>query len=625
MQNRIRSTACAMLLFATAADATVRDKPITIADRATFNPAVPYVKAASLAGGAPMRQSLGSPHRIMRVITTQPTDSLFSVRDTVRRLNSSMTGDIVVQLSPGSYHLARSLVLDGRDSGTNGYDVIWKGGPEVILDGGIPITNWSLVDYPHHIYHADVSAGFDTRQIYVNGVRAQRARGEIDPKGWSVTQTGFLATERALAAIRGGEHVELVGRAVWKEFRCQISDVAGASVNLVQPCWKNAHIQPGVEFNHVSWVENSYQLLKQKGQWYLDQRTHYLYYMPRAGEDLRSALVTAAGVQTLVDVHGSPEAPVHNIVLDNISYRYTGWTHVNSRDGYAPLQAGFTFAGAQNRYEDSHLQRMTGAVSLAFAHHVVIKHSEFTHLGGMGISILTGSAYDELVDCSFSDISGSSAVIGETTLAYRDAVAADSRNTVHDIIFAHNRVTDVASEYHDNVGVFGGYVQRLTVTANEISNLPYTGISVGWGWRPGPFPLGHNKISGNYVHEVMQVLADGGSVYVLGGQPESSIDGNCLVGSPGSGVFLDNGSEGQTVSDNVIINTKNWLQVNQGARHNVIVQNTIDVASEIVHETDNVLRDNFILPQDTKISAATKRVRYCLSALTRSHGADKTK
>lgn len=614
MQKCIWSMACGVVLLVTITNAVARNDHITTADRAAFNPAIPNGKTATLNDGAAKRRSLGSPHRTMLVIRTRPNASLLAVRDTVRRLNRNMTGDIVVQLYPGSYHLLRSLVLDGRDSGTNGHDVIWRGGPGVVLDGGIRITNWSPVDYKRHIYRANVGPGFDTRQIYVDGVRAQRARGEIDPKGWSVTPTGFLANERALAAIKGGEHVELVGRAVWKEFRCPISEITGSSVNLVQPCWHNAHIQPGVEFNHVSWAENSYQFLKQKGQWYLDQRMHNLYYIPRAGENLKSARVIAAGVQTLIEFRGSLGSSVHNIELDRISFQHTGWTHPNSSDGYAPLQAGFFFAGAPNKYDDSHLQRMAGAVSLVFAHHIVIKYSEFTHLGGMGISVLTGSAYDDVVDCRFSDISGSSAVIGETTLAYRDAVAADLGNTVHDISFARNRVTDVATEYHDNVGVFGGYVQQLTVAANEISNLPYTGISVGWGWRPGPFPLGHNNISGNYVHEVMQVLADGGSVYVLGGQPHSSIHSNCIIGSLGSGVFLDNGSEGQTVSDNIVINTRNWLQVNQGARHNVIFQNTIDMPSEIVREADNVLRNNIIRPQVGRISAATKRMIYCHAA-----------
>ena len=351
----------------------------------------------------------------------------------------------------------------------------------MIVDGGTNIGPWKRANVRQQIYRANLGDNFDTRQIYVNGVRAQRARGEMDPDGWILTPTGFLAPDTDVPLMKGGKHIELAGRAAWKEFRCPISDTNGRIVTMSQPCWKNAQIQPDASFSHVSWIENSCQFLKKSGQWCIEQHDHQIYYLPRVKDDIKSAVVTAGGVNTLVEFRGSLEAPVHNIILEDISFEYTGWTGPNTKEGYAPLQAGFFFTGDHSRYEDGHLERMPAAVSLIFARHITIRRDQFTHLGGAGISVRTGSAYDDIVGCIFSDASGSGALIGETTLAYREASATGPRNTVHDIGFFGNKITNMGAEYHDNVGIFAGYVERLAIVENEIWNLPYTGISVGWG------------------------------------------------------------------------------------------------------------------------------------------------
>jgi hypothetical protein len=90
----------------------------------------------------------------------------------------------------------------------------------------------------------------------------------------------------------------------------------------------------------------------------------------------------------------------------------------------------------------------------------------------------------------------------------------------------------------------------------------------------------------------MQLLDDGGSIYALGGQPGSYIQENCLLNSCGSAIFLDNGSEGQTVKANVVRNSSHWLQINKGARHNVIVNNAID-NPVLIQESDNVIQSNY--------------------------------
>ena len=53
---------------------------------------------------------------------------------------------------------------------------------------------------------------------------------------------------------------------------------------------------------------------------------------------------------------------------------------------------------------------------------------------------------------------------------------------------ADDYVSRVAQDYYGNVGILSGYTDGLVVEHNEVADMPYTGISVGWGcrWRTRP-------------------------------------------------------------------------------------------------------------------------------------------
>ena len=114
--------------------------------------------------------------------------TLDGARDKVRTVNADMTGDIVVDLLDGTYDLSSTFTLSEdattHDSGTNGFDVIYQAAPgaKPILSGGAaPTSTFTLHDAAKNIWQASVPAGLDTRQVYVDGVRATRARSATNP------------------------------------------------------------------------------------------------------------------------------------------------------------------------------------------------------------------------------------------------------------------------------------------------------------------------------------------------------------------------------------------------------------------------------------------------------------
>ena len=45
----------------------------------------------------------------------------------VRKINSDMTGDIIINIAPGTYELDEELRVRPEDSGSNGFDVVFRG------------------------------------------------------------------------------------------------------------------------------------------------------------------------------------------------------------------------------------------------------------------------------------------------------------------------------------------------------------------------------------------------------------------------------------------------------------------------------------------------------------------
>ena len=45
--------------------------------------------------------------------------------------------------------------------------------------------------------------------------------------------------------------------------------------------------------------------------------------------------------------------------------------------------------------------------------------------------------------------------------------------------------------------------------------MNYTGISVGFGWTKSTTAMTNNKINWNKIHNIAQLLSDGGAIYTL--------------------------------------------------------------------------------------------------------------
>lgn len=480
-------------------------------------------------------------------------------RDHARALAPSRPGDLVVQLRGGVYRLGHTFALTAADSGVNGA-IVYRAAPgeAPLLSGAVAVTGFAPATTPAGAYVATVPAGTHARQLWVNGRRATRARGPDLPAGYVKTATGFTLGDAAMAGWPDRAGLEVVGTQAWKMFRCPVTDVAAAGVTIAAPCWSASQMQAGYTFDTVGWVENAIELLDARGEFHLDDAGGKLYYLPRDGEDLASADVELPVLEQILLGQGDPASPLHDVSFEGIGFAHATWTGPSTPDGYAPLQAGVTMRGSPPAQ-----QKTLANVTFHAAHRIRLQGCGFSHLGGAALAFEVG-AQDNVVTASrFDDVSGSAVIVGDVTHT-EDHHPTDPRAVVSGNTVERSFIARAGVEYFDAPGLFVGYTTRTSLVHNDLFDLPYTGISVGWGWGgvdPGggggyatPSTSHDNDIRGNRIGHHMRRLRDGGAIYVLGAQLGSVIAENVIDNQANAygNLYLDNGTAHFSVSGNVV-------------------------------------------------------------------------
>jgi len=265
------------------------------------------------------------------------------------------------------------------------------------------------------------------------------------------------------------------------------------------------------------------------------------------------------------------------------------------------------------------LKRSTGLTSLHNEHlktpSQVVCHAAksirfdrciFTKLGSGGIDLEFGAQDNVIAGCQFYDISGTAVQIGD--VLKDDHHPDDPRKMVKNNRVENCYVHDCGVEYLGSIGIFAGYTEGTVIAHNEITRLPYSAISIGWGWGEEdagggpadyympfrydtPTPAKNNRIESNHVHDVMNTLDDGGGIYTLGNMPGTVICGNYVHDNQhfAGGIYLDQGSGFIEIKNNVVCNVVKPLHYNNTFQNRKATCNEHDNFFESQSDTANVV------------------------------------
>ncbi|MEW6284374.1 MAG: hypothetical protein AB1758_37510, partial [Candidatus Eremiobacterota bacterium] len=101
------------------------------------------------------------------------------------RAAKNSSGDVVITFRGGIHRLDHPLVLEPADSGQNGHPVVYRSEPgeHAVLSGSVLVSGFQSFDATRNLHRAFVGQR-SSRQLYVNGQRAVRARTEFYPIGF---------------------------------------------------------------------------------------------------------------------------------------------------------------------------------------------------------------------------------------------------------------------------------------------------------------------------------------------------------------------------------------------------------------------------------------------------------
>ncbi|MFF3391815.1 right-handed parallel beta-helix repeat-containing protein [Streptomyces sp. NPDC002669] len=531
-----------------------------------------------------------------------------------RDLARTETGrDVRVLLRNGTYELDEPLVLGAADSGGNGRTVTWTAAPGArpVLSGGRDLTGWR--QNTDGTWTADVPAGVTPRQLFVDGRRATRARGEsCAASTCDATKAGMTgATATGIATWQRPTDAEAVIRIRWRNYHCRITGVNGDAMTFAQPCWANSAsgtdrtgpswdstTVDSARYSGVAFFENAPELLDEPGEFVWNSEARTVTYLPRPGENMRRARTVTPHTERLLLVDGA-----HDITVSGIGFAYAAYRRPGTDEGYAGTQAGLTLTGATGPVDHAgrFYTKPAAAVTVRGGRNIAIDDARFDRLGGAGAILEAGTRDSSLTRSSFTDLSSGAVYVGDTE-PMPGAQRAGERNTV-----AYNTISRTGVEYTDSVGIWAGYEAELTVDHNSLDRLPYSGISVGWGWNQPEAQrsvLRDNRVTDNRITDVMQVAReqhDGGAIYTQGAQPGTVISGNYINRSAfgnterdGNGIYLDEQSSHILVEKNVVTRVgykwiSNWADY--GIR-NTARDNWTDTAAPALGGTGSVMTDN---------------------------------
>ena len=567
----------------------------------------------------------------------KPFKSVYRAQEEVRKNNSDMRGNIYVFLKAGEHYMNKTLNLSSEDSGTNGYNIIYTsyGDGKAFLKGGESKKySWEMYDSEKNIYRTYVGA-LNTRQMYVNGIRAIRARSEEKLANYSVDlgqEYQAITKSMWLAELSDINNVEIVHNGTFYcNYRVLIDSLKKDGdilrIKYNEKFMDRSRTESIIYFGTHLWVENAYELVDNEGEWFLS-RDGFLYYIPRAWENIDEAEITLPTTETLLNGSGKitdeEYNPLHNLIFENIEFGYTtGVRQFNERGGLPLCQDALLLPRLKDGASDlsmGDIEIITAAVQFENVSYLDFKECTFKKTGNGGLNIIGGIQHNNITGNEFYDITSNAMQIGKpmsgdgkSEEAVNEAFPMDKRYYKADINITNNYIHDTAVEFLSAGAMAVTNLQYSNISNNEIFRTSYSGMHTGYGFSARPFNLYYQtSIDHNYIHKTNLLkyeMFDGGAVYHMStafGNPNmaETLEGRNKIsynycedqGGTVNNIYLDEGAGWMEISHNVF-NTDRELPWTYG----VITTGNMGKC--------NIVTDNYLC-DDTLTVAGKKREPY---------------
>ncbi|MFI6932978.1 RICIN domain-containing protein [Streptomyces sp. NPDC050287] len=522
--------------------------------------------------------------------TTAAFRTIQAAQRAVRNIDTNMSDDIVVNLRGGTYSLTSPVTFGTGDSGTNGHTVVYQAynGETPVVTSGKTISGWTAVGNGE--YKAPVGT-LNFRQMYVNGTRATRARypdigSDFQLQGSDKTNKLLKVLSSQISNWGNFSQVEMDLELQWTENYLRLKSftnsngMANVSIQDHEAGILFPRPYPVLSNGSPLHFENAHEFLNEPGEFYVDTAAQTVYYKPRAGEDMSTATVQAPTLPTLFEINGtSLNSPAHNLRFSGVTFARTTWMEATD-NGELNGQGG-NYNLSADTSNNQYVGRPPAGVHVSDTDSISFTGDTFTQMGATALDLHHGVHNSTVTGNVVRDVSGNGIMLGkfsdptvEMHAIYNPPASPageDAREVVKNVTVTDNLINHIGEDYLGTAGINAGFVNSTTINHNDISDTPWAGISLGWGWQSAANSEGNNSISYNRIGNALNRLCDTAGIYHLSNDPGTVINNNYIhdvvrssaaCGSAVAGIYLDEGSNNMTVSNNVLSHTAGFINQN---------------------------------------------------------------
>jgi hypothetical protein len=388
--------------------------------------------------------------------------------------------DVSIHLLEGDYYLTTPLLITDA---LNNISLIGDGVDKVSIKGSKVLpANWQPFNENIMITNIDEDIDFD--QLFINGEKQILARyPNYDENGgyWNGSAADAISKERVASwknPMGGFVHAMHKGR--WGDFHYEISGVdSNGELKLVGGHQNN---RPSSMHPEYRMVENIFEELDSKNEWYFDKENHKLYWWNDNNTDLNSAKIEVSILKNLIEIKGSNTNPVRGIRIEGIRFQHTQRTFM---EAYHPLlRSDWTIYRG-------------GAILLDGTVQCSVTNCEFTNLGG---NVIFCNGYNRNIAITENHIHhcGASAIcfVGDTTAVrspsyqYSQFIPIQEMDTIpgpandlypYDCKVENNLIYKIGQVEKQVAGVQVSMAMKIHIKNNSIYDVPRAGINVSEG------------------------------------------------------------------------------------------------------------------------------------------------